>query len=211
MIIVVNGGYRTGSTLIYSIVYALLEFNKIPFEHKVLWHQKIIRFSRWLKRKPTRKVYLVKSHNFLSFPITEIPENIKTIYSQRFFLDSMVSLNQLTPALDPITEILEEKRRKHIMLNFHDRVLNLHYEDFFDHIEYAAKRICTFLYLLKLKIPPNFETYLSDYMIKRIKFNSSLGRKRHKSKTPFPGKFIEFLSFEEIKNFVSKYNADFYS
>ncbi len=190
MIIVVNGGYRTGSTFIFLAVQKILECSEIKFEALILSAEGIpaLEFS---SKTPN---FVVKSHNWLPPKNT----NIKTIYSRRHFLDVYASFIKANiTVLDPITEILEEKRREKIMRD--SPCLTLEYADFYDNEQFALNKISEYI---GMPLCPIAET-LTRESIKKLNHPALMNN--HISDNPAPGNFIDALTYEQIKTLTWRY------
>lgn len=190
MIVVANGGYRTGSTFIFLAIQEILRYNGIEFEEKILSTEEI-------QNLDSSKNYVVKSHNW----IPPIDTTIKTVYSRRNYLDVYASFIKANiTVLDPITEILEEKRREKLMLGL--RILVLEYQDFFNNEIFAVNKIAKYL---KLSTPIIHQ--LNRKNVRNLNHPALMNN--HISENPAPGNFIEILTYEEIKNLTQKYSEVF--
>lgn len=194
MIVVANGGYRTGSTFIYNALIAIFEENFDKFERGVLPHDKIMKIDK-------KKNWVIKSHNWLPPKSTDI----KSIYTRRYFLDVVSSMKKVQLKLDPILEIVEEKRRDKYMLS--RECLTLDYEDFYDNEKWAIDRMCEYLGLTA-----DTENIAQKFCRGAMKIITDAGNggsmgfvKGHISEDARPGNFVYSLSPAEVFKVTKAY------
>lgn len=198
MIIVANGGYRTGSTLAYMIPQRLFEALSIKFESGVVSHEDILELDDSKNR-------IIKSHNFMP------PNRLKyrTIYTRRNYLDVCSSFVQAGFDLDYNIEIAEEKRRRRLMLEL--PCLTVDYEDFYENEIYLVRKIAAYLDLV---INEKLATEVADMVsIKTIRSiadvlsseNSDSLHPNHVDEKSWPGSYVDVLSTKEIQEIVDRY------
>ncbi len=201
MIVVCNGGYRTGSTLVYSICIALLDKAADDYIYGVYGHEEILTLSDDCN-------HILKSHNWL--PPKD--SSIKTIYTRRHHLDvyaSFVKMKKIGQAIDidVIANLVEEQRRREHMLR--RDCLTLDYEDIFDNIEFTVRKIADFLGV-DLS-PMSIERVAVEFTRENLKPKTDVAtgsggipwHPHHISDDPSPGNFIEVLDYETIVKVVS--------
>jgi len=213
MIIVVNGGYRTGSTFIFSMVKEVFNFKNLLFESSVISQNEIEKIVDSKTEINQNRNYIFKSHNWLPRENEDI-NRVKTIYTRRHYLDVFSSFVKVGSAshLNYMEEILEEKRREKIMLGRESLILE--YRDFYGNEGYALNKVASFL---------NIEIDKEKFDIEKMKIgnvkkitdklkpgNKTLFVPNHVSSAPYPDNFIDTLDPEQIKNIVYEVRKKYY-
>ncbi len=201
MIIVCNGGYRTGSTLVYGICIEMAKQTGLEVVTGVKDHQLILD-CLLSEEKETNIIHVFKSHNWLP----PIASTALTIYTRRHYLDVYASFEKFKKHnkidFDVIDNLIEENRRRKFMIN--RKALTLDYEDFYEHILWLVGTIHGFV---------NFGSSIDLSETARAFSRKRLGANpqsetipwanEHLSPDPSPGNFIDVLDYETIKRVVN--------
>ena len=199
MKIVCNGGYKTGSTFVYSVVLEIFRVAKITYLNAVVDGSEIIDLN-------DRFHWIIKSHNWI--PPTD--GDIKTIYTRRDYLDVYASFEKIEKYekrdIDIIDNLILEKSRRREML---DRPsLTIDYEDLFDNELWVVKQINSYLnrmvsetqeILIANKLSRKNLKYITD---KALFEDETPWHSHHISDDPSPGNYIDVLDSETIERVV---------
>lgn len=146
--VIINGGYRTGSTLAYNLAGRLAELSGIGIRKGGIDGAALDK----ILNQEEGSVY--KTHNWK--PVGEIPPSISVIYTHRDMKDCIASVLTIRPDYpqELIKPLVENQcaLTSYMLRNYkgHERVLVIAYEQFHADAVHFAAEIASFL---KLNLP----------------------------------------------------------